>query len=141
MFHSRRNPRRRRSAATLAEDTLQPNTLANHRTNSLAPLAHPQQEQIAAADPETDDAEASIEVPKPFELKGLSKKHPREEKFHLGADVLLDSMAMALHSDAVAHFIATRGFGFSRMGPTVVLVQQEWKRHGGRWTNWPRRRR
>jgi hypothetical protein len=68
-----------------------------------------------------------IDEGEPSKLESLRKKDPPTGKEHDRPSELLRFIVNQLHADAVDHFINTRGMGFARMGPTVRLVQREWK--------------
>jgi hypothetical protein len=85
----------------------------------------PQVEQYPQAGAENGTPAIAEEVPD--KLESLRKKETPAGKEHDRPSELLRYMISQLHNDAVDHFINTRGMGFARMGPTVRLVQREWK--------------
>jgi hypothetical protein len=98
------------------------------------PAPQPRRQEVAQTPPVKEDPQgAADKVPsiidegEPSKLESLRKKDPPKGKEHDRPSELLRFMVNQLHSDAVDHFINTRGMGFARMGPTVRLVQREWK--------------
>jgi hypothetical protein len=98
------------------------------------PAPQPPRQEVAQTPPVKEDPQGAVEKEtsvidegEPMKLESLRKKDPPKGKEHHRTRELLRFMVNQLHADAVDHFINTRGMGFARMGPTVRLVQREWK--------------
>jgi hypothetical protein len=82
--------------------------------------------EISVAKSTTEPAAVVVTTPSALAddtktAKPTGKKHEREEN-------LLMIMAMHLHSEAYERFIRQKGFGMSRMMPTLSVVKREWKK-------------
>jgi hypothetical protein len=97
----------------------------------------PQQVRTALDDERQPIAPTPVVVrpmpePEPVKADELRKKEIKGKK-HDDQNVMLSHMMSRFHSEAYMHFIRQPGFGQSRLGPTISVVQREW--NNPEWTS------